>query len=35
MSSFAYLDPKLKEWLYCDTGYHWPVMVVTKASAAN
>jgi len=27
----AFLDYKLNEWLYYDTGYHWPVMVVTEA----
>ncbi|HXJ09353.1 MAG TPA: hypothetical protein VNH12_07585 [Burkholderiales bacterium] len=25
----AYLDYKKSEWLYYDTGYHWPVMVVS------
>jgi hypothetical protein len=25
----AFLDLKVKEWLYYDVGYHWPVMVVT------
>jgi len=25
----AFLDYKKNEWLYYDTGFHWPVMVVT------
>ena len=25
----AFLDYKKNEWLYYDTGYHWPVMVIT------
>jgi hypothetical protein len=29
----AFLDLKVNEWLYYDTGYHWPVMVVTDAGA--
>lgn len=24
----AFMDYKTKEWLYYDTGYRWPVMVV-------
>ena len=24
----AFIDYKRNEWLYYDTGYHWPVMVV-------
>jgi len=27
----AFLDGKLDEWLYYDSGYHWPMMVVTEA----
>ena len=29
----AFLDHKVNEWRYYDTGYHWPVMVVTDAGA--
>lgn len=29
----AVLDFKKGEWLYYDTGYHWPVMAVTDAGA--
>jgi hypothetical protein len=25
----TFLDPKKAEWLYYDTGYHWPVMVIS------
>jgi hypothetical protein len=25
----AFLDYKQNEWLYFDTGYHWPTMIVT------
>ena len=25
----AFLDYKKNEWLYYDTGHHWPVMAVT------
>ena len=25
----AFLDYKKNEWLYYDSGYHWPVMVIT------
>ena len=31
----AYLDYKKDEWLYYDTGYHWPVMVITAADEAG
>lgn len=26
----AFLDVKINEWLYYDTGYHWPLMVITE-----
>jgi hypothetical protein len=26
------LDSKKNEWLYYDTGYHWPVMIVTDVA---
>jgi len=29
----AFLDYKRDEWLYYDSGYHWPLMVVSKAPA--
>jgi hypothetical protein len=32
-SVIACLDYKLNEWLFYDSGYHWPLMVVTKANA--
>jgi hypothetical protein len=28
----SFLDIKINEWLYYDTGYHWPVMVVTDVA---
>ena len=28
----TFLDFKNNEWLYYDTGYHWPVMAVTDAT---
>jgi hypothetical protein len=28
----AFLDYKKNEWLYYDSGYHWPVMLVTAVS---
>ena len=31
----AFLDYKTEEWFYYDTGYHWPVMVVTDATIAR
>jgi hypothetical protein len=31
----AYLDYKKDEWLYYDTGYHWPVMVISAADDAR
>jgi hypothetical protein len=30
----AFLDHKTDQWLYYDTGYHWPVMVVCDARSA-
>jgi hypothetical protein len=27
----AFMDQKSDEWLYYDTGYHWPTMVVSEA----
>jgi hypothetical protein len=29
----AFMDQKTNEWLYYDTGYHWPFMVVSEAKA--
>ena len=29
----AFMDQKSDEWLYYDTGYHWPMMVVSEAEA--
>lgn len=29
----AFLDLKVNEWLYYDSGYHWPTMVVSEAKA--
>jgi hypothetical protein len=29
----AFLDLKVNEWLYYDTGYHWPVMLVTDVAS--
>jgi hypothetical protein len=26
----AFMDYKVNEWLYYDSGYHWPVMVVRQ-----
>jgi len=26
----AFMDQKLEQWLFYDSGYHWPVMVVTE-----
>jgi hypothetical protein len=26
----AFMDQKSDEWLYYDTGYHWPTMVVSE-----
>jgi hypothetical protein len=26
----AFMDQKKEEWLYYDTGYHWPTMVVSE-----
>jgi len=31
----AYLDYKKDEWLYYDTGYHWPVMVISAVGEAS
>ena len=31
----AFLDLKINEWFYYDTGYHWPMMVVTEAVGAT
>jgi hypothetical protein len=30
----SFLDFKNNEWLYYDTGYHWPVLVVTDVTSA-
>jgi len=29
------LDLKKSEWLYYDTGYHWPVMVVSDLTSVH
>lgn len=31
----AFLDYKVNEWLYYDSGHHWPIMVVTQAAGAE
>jgi hypothetical protein len=31
----TFLDFKEKEWLYYDTGYHWPNLVVTDVMSAR
>jgi hypothetical protein len=31
----AFLDPKINEWLYYDSGYHWPMLVITDLKAAH
>jgi hypothetical protein len=31
----AYLDYKKDEWLYYDTGYHWPMMVISAVEEAG
>jgi hypothetical protein len=28
----AFLDNKVDEWLYYDTGYHWPVIIVNQVT---
>lgn len=28
----AFLDVKLNEWFYYDTGYNWPLMVISDAA---
>jgi hypothetical protein len=29
----AFMDHKSDEWLYYDSGYHWPTIVISKAAA--
>jgi hypothetical protein len=29
----AFMDLKVDKWLYYDSGYHWPVMVVSDMKA--
>ena len=31
----AFLDNKIGEWFYYDTGYHWPALLVIDASERN
>lgn len=31
----AYLDLKIDEWFYYDSGYHWPMMVVSDLTLAS
>jgi hypothetical protein len=31
----AFLDSKVNEWLYYDTGYHWPVMIVSDMTSSR
>jgi hypothetical protein len=31
----AFMDYKKNEWLYYDTGYHWPQMIVTHVEAKD
>lgn len=31
----AFLDYKQNEWLYYDTGYHWPEMIVNHTPAKH
>jgi hypothetical protein len=31
----TFLDLKKNEWLYYDSGYHWPVMVVTDLTCVR
>lgn len=30
----AFMDQKSDEWLYYDSGFHWPTMVVSEEKAA-
>lgn len=32
---FAYLDGKVSAWLCYDLGRHWPMMIVTEATAGS
>jgi len=32
---FAFVDPKVGDWFCYNDGQHWPVMIVTDASAAG
>ena len=31
----AFLDLTINEWFFYDTGYHWPIMVVSEALGAT
>jgi hypothetical protein len=31
----TFLDLKRNEWLYYDSGYHWPVMIVTDLASVR
>ena len=31
----AFLDAKISEWLYYDSGYHWPTLIVTDATSRH
>jgi hypothetical protein len=31
----AFMDYKLNEWLFYDSGYHWPTMVVRRVTPAQ
>jgi hypothetical protein len=31
----AFLDSRIDEWLYYDSGYHWPMMVVSDLRPAE
>jgi len=31
----AFLDSRIDEWLYYDSGYHWPMMVIIDVRSAE
>jgi hypothetical protein len=31
----AFLDSRIDEWLYYDSGYHWPLMVISDLRSAE
>ena len=31
----AFLDSRIDEWLYYDSGYHWPMMVISDLRSAE